>query len=350
MQCVRCGAAIGVPEDLYAETACCAYCGTVRPLPEELRRARTFERQARERSAKAHTEVPDTYAKRQASGMLAWVIVSGVLGIVAAGGAVVWLGGTDTKTNVPELSDSDRRANLAALEAKLVPLRKAACNHTVVAATARTVAASLSLNMHADGNCARLVMASTAPGAALGASLKPPAAAAIRLDGKGTLELEHCPTETGDHALALTGPTSGYAYTVVDCPPEREKFVDDPEKNGSSAVSARMKALRDAGCSRVLLAPERLSGPRSLTSTMEPGRFCAVLVAATGVPGAKLGLRVASPIGEKLADVPPAPIVESVLCAKMAGPHKLELSPTTQHYYTLAGIDCPRKIAEKTKK
>ena len=352
MQCSRCGAAVTVPEDLNVETFRCEYCGTVGPLPEELRRARTLERQTRERNANASAPMPDTTATRQAPGMLAWVIVSGVLGIVAAGGAVVFMTKSQSSLATPAttLSDADRSANLAALEAKLLPLQAQGCKRTVIAPVADTEEAKFSLGMQADGNCARLVMVSTSAGALLGATLKPPVGDAIRREGKGALEVEHCPTESGDHALTLSGPASGYAHAVVDCPPAREKFVDDPEKNGSAAVSARMKSLRDAGCSRVLLAPERVSGPKTLTSTMEPGRFCAVLVAATGVPGAKLGLRAASPIGEKLAEASPAPLIETVLCAKMAGPHKIEVTPTTAHYYTVAGIDCPKKIAEKVGK
>jgi hypothetical protein len=80
---------------------------------------------------------------------------------------------------------------------------------------------------------------------------------------------------------------------------------------------------------------------------MSPGPFCAVVVAATGVPGAKLGLSATSPIGEAVATVPPAPVVESVLCPKTAGPHKIEVAPTTPHYFTVAGVDCPKKVAAK---
>ena len=193
-----------------------------------------------------------------------------------------------------------------------------------------------------SGNCDST---STTPGAALAVTWTPAAGAAFRKSDTGALELEHCATATGEHAVALTGPTSGYAYSVVDCPPAREKFAGDPEKNGNAAVSARLKTLTDSGCKRVLLAPERVSGSRTITATMQPGPFCAVVVAATGVPGAKLGLSAASPIGEALAKVPPAPVVESVICPKTAGPHKVAVTPTTAHYFTIAGVDCPKKVA-----
>jgi hypothetical protein len=276
---------------------------------------------------------------------------AGLLGILAVGGGVLALvfagvGAQGTSTPVT-LSDADRKANLAALEAKILPLKAVGCTRGVVTPVANTNATTVTLNMHADGNCARLVMASISPGALLEVSAKPPVGAAIPGRSKGALELELCPTETGDHVLSLSGPATGYAHAVVDCPPAREKFANDPEKNGSATVSARLKALTAAGCSKVLLAPDRFSGPQSLTSSMDVGRFCAVLVAATGVDGARLGLHVASPIGETLADAKPAPVVESVLCAKMAGPHKIELKPTTLYYFTLAGIDCPRKVAER---
>jgi hypothetical protein len=190
-------------------------------------------------------------------------------------------------------------------------------------------------------------MASTTPGAALEAKWTPPAGEAFQSRDTGALELEQCPTVTGSNGIALTGPVSGYAYSVIDCPPAREKFAADPEKNGNAAVSRRMKTLTGLGCSRVLMAPEKHSSSTTLTAKLSPGPLCVVVVAATGVPGAKVGLSAASPIGESVATVPPAPVVESVLCAKSAGPHKIEVTGTTANYFTVAGIECPKKVAGK---
>jgi hypothetical protein len=355
----RCGASVTVPADLYVETTRCAYCGTVTPLPDELAQARAVERRVREEKARAEAEAHAraqagsalSNAAKQATSMVGWIVAMGALGILAVAGAIVFLVSREVETArasaVRRLSDVDRQANLAALEAKLRPLREGGCKRVVVNPEAGSVAANLSLRMHADGNCAKLVMASTAPGAALEVKWTPAGDVGFQKSDKGALELEHCPTITGEHKLALTGPVSGYAYSVVDCPPAREKFAADPEKNGNAAVSARLKALTAAGCSRVLMAPEKHSGSRTVTATMSPGPFCAVVVAATGVPGAKLGLSATSPIGEAVATVPPAPVVESVLCPKTAGPHKIEVAPTTPHYFTVAGVDCPKKVAAK---
>jgi hypothetical protein len=359
MHCPRCGASVTVPDDLYVETTRCEYCGHVSPLPEELARARAVERRVREDKARAEADAlaraqagsPFTNAAKQATSMVGWIVAMGALGTLAVAGAIVYSVVQEKElaraSTVRTLSEADRQANLAALEAKLGPSRDGGCKRVVVNPDARSVAANLSLKMHADGNCARLVMASTTPGAALGVKWTPAAGEAFQKSDTGALELEHCATATGEHAVALTGPTSGYAYSVVDCPPAREKFATDPEKNGTAAVSARLKALTAAGCSRVLMAPEKHSGSRTVTATMRPGFFCAVVVAATGVPGAKLGLSAASPIGETLVTVPPAPVVESVLCPKTAGPHKIEVTPTTAHYFTVAGVDCPKKVAAK---
>lgn len=352
MHCPRCGASVTVPDDLYVETTRCAYCGTVTPLPDELAQARQTERLVREQKAKAraHAEQQSsfTHAAKRATSMVGWIVAMAALGTLVVACITVYFVMRQSEparaSVVQTLSDADRRASLAALEAKLGPLRDGGCKRVVVNPEAQSVAATLSLRMNADGNCAKLVMASSAPGA-LGVTWTPPAGTAEKKSDASALELEHCPTVSGEHALALTGPTSGYAYSVVDCPPAREKFATDPEKNGSATVSARLKTLTSAGCSRVLLAPEKRSGSSTLTATMRPGPFCAVVVAATGVPGAKLALSAASPIGETLATVPPAPVVESIMCPKTAGPHKIEVTPTTPHYFTIAGVDCPKKVA-----
>jgi hypothetical protein len=201
--------------------------------------------------------------------------------------------------------------------------------------------------MTRDGNCARIVMASSASDMTLEATLRPPSGAPASKRGAGALDLLHCPDVTGEHAVALTGPSSGYAHAVLDCPPARERYREDPEHNGGAFVSARLEELQAKGCARILLAPERISGPRSLTSQIERGPFCAVIVAATGVDGAQLGVNVRSPLGEKLLGPAAAAEIERVLCATTAGPHKIEIQPTTAHYYTVAGVDCAKAVATK---
>jgi hypothetical protein len=362
MHCPRCGASVTVPSDLYVETTRCAYCGTVTPLPDELAQARALERRMRENKARADAEAHAraqasssfTNAKNQATSSVGWIIAITLLGILGAGAAIGFAALKKTESAqasaVRIVSEAERQANLAALEKKLAPLRAGGCNRVVVNPATQNIAANLSLKMHAEGNCTKLVMASAAPGAALEVTWTPPAGRPFGRSATGALELEHCPTVTGSFKLALTGPTSGYAYAVVDCPPAREKFADDPEKNGNAAVSRRLKTLTAAGCSRVLMAPEKHSGSNILTATIRPGPLCTVVVGATGVAGAKLGLHASSPIGETIDTVAPAQEIESVICPKTAGPHKIEVTPTTKHYWTVAGVLCPKSVAGKLKK
>jgi hypothetical protein len=197
--------------------------------------------------------------------------------------------------------------------------------------------------MNAGGNCLQTVAAAET---ALTARITSPSGKVTEEKGQGVLQFEHCPAETGEHQFDLmAAPSEVVAYAMVDCPPAFEKHKDDPRKNGLSKAQVRLSALEKAGCKRVIMPPKPVTGDRSLTATMEPGRLCTVLVAAAGAKENRLSVKMTSPMGEVVGDPPPSNDLELAYCAKVAGDHAVSVKPTNLDYYTLAAMDCPRKVA-----
>jgi hypothetical protein len=135
------------------------------------------------------------------------------------------------------------------------------------------------------------------------------------------------------------------AHALLQCPSPFEKHKDDPAKNGLVKARKRLSALEKSGCKRVIMPPQPVTGNRSLTATMEPGRFCTVLVASAGAAENLLEVKMTSPMGEVVGSPRPAHDLTLAYCAQVAGDHAVSVAPASHDYYTLAAMDCPRKVA-----
>jgi hypothetical protein len=274
-----------------------------------------------------------------------FVVVTGI--VLFSVGGTLWQESEDREKRAVEqaVRQEEASARLAELTPLLDQLKARGCTHEVEAPHAVVGPDKSTLKMSTGGRCLEVVVAAAGT---VAASIVGPSGKATKFDGQGTVVFEHCPAETGEHVFDLgAGAEAVFAYAMVDCPPAFEKHKDDPEKNGLTKAQARLAVLEKEGCKRVIMAPQSVTGDRSLTAKMEPGPFCTVLVAAAGSSDNPLSAKMRSPMGEAVATPPASSEIELAYCATIAGDHAISVAPKVLDYYTLAAMDCPRKVALK---
>lgn len=334
-----------------AVLASCAHCHFTLHLSAEWVEARQRQQSAIDRRYhEAEQRAAEARAKRKVQ--LLWVL--GVIGsFVFIGGLVaviigvqLWKDHQREEQRVAKAAADERLSSqlLAEVAPLLAGLRERGCAREVSPAAVSNAPVSDQLTMRGGGNCWHAVV--TAP-ARIDARLVSPSGQVVAKEGQGTLDVEHCPKESGVHSFsASTEPPGMLAYAMVDCPPAFEKHKDDPEKNGLSRAQARLKSLTQAGCRRIILPPRSVTGPQTLTSSMHTGAFCSVLVASAGSDANILEATLTSPLGE-LAASKRSSDMELAHCAKITGDHPVSVTPSNGDYFTLAGVECPRAVARQ---
>jgi ribosomal protein L40E len=355
--CNRCGASLPFPAELDAVVVVCRYCHATTPLAAEHVRLRQEQQRAiDERKARAAMLDDERKSKRQERTV--WVLgFAGIFAIVA--GSVAWSLWTGTSgssssgvtTTVVPVEDPE---SLARLTPVVQELAAQGCRHVVEAPNSAQGRVESTVQMSAGGSCLRVLAATASADVRLSATMRTPTRTehdAVREPGADgpaeILDLEHCPTETGEHVLTFeTTPEASFAHALVDCEPQREKYRDDPSRNGWQRVQGELASLRSAGCDEVLLTPETVSGEQQLTAELN-GTRCTVLVAA-GDADDPITVELRTPFGERVQAPDAATLVRLVYCAPTKGPHKIEVKPTTDGYFTIAGLACPKSLgAEK---
>jgi len=251
----------------------------------------------------------------------------------------------DEEQSAKAAADERVRASLVSqLEPVLSRLREQGCTREVSPVDTVRQQASTELSMSAGGNCWHAVVAAQAR---IDVRLVAPSGKVVEKQGEGSVDFEHCPTETGKHRFsATTEPGGMLASAMADCAPAFEKHRDDPAKNGLTRAQVRLKSLSDAGCRRVILPPRAVTGEQTLTATMHTGPFCSVLVVSAGSDDTILETTLKSPMGELVASKRSSDM-ELAACAKVTGDHAVTVTPTNGDYFTLAGMECPRAVARK---
>jgi hypothetical protein len=349
--CSRCGASLALPAEPDAVVVVCGYCHATTPLTTEHVRLRQEQQQAiDERKARAAMLDDERASKRWERRL--WAL--GFAGIFAiAIGSVALSIGLDTSSapsseDAPTATLVDDPQSLARLAPRTQELAAQGCRHVVQAPLSVQGRLEHTVQMSEGGSCLRVLAATATAGVRLLATMRTPTRAEHDAVGEPgadgvaeILELEHCPTETGEHVLTFTAdPDASFAYALVDCAPQREKHRDDPSHNGEQRVRAELAKLRDAGCYEVLLPPQTVWGGQLLTAELD-GTGCTVLVAASDSDN-PVTVSLRTPFGEQAQALDPATLVRLVYCAKTKGPHPIEVKPTTDGYFTMAGLECPK--------
>ena len=349
--CPKCGAHVPPPAHPDAVVARCAHCEFTVQLSAEWVEARQRQQAAiDQRHHEANERVAEARAKRNER--LVWVL--GMLGLFVfiAGLVAVTLGSEmwkehrrDEERAAQRALDEQRSADLLGQVAPMLGrLREKGCAREVSPAAIARGPVSEQLTMWGGGNCWHAVVAASTN---IDAKLVTPSGRVVAARGQRTLELEHCPTETGAHTFSATiDPRDLLGYAMVDCPPAFEKHRDDPAKNGLARAQERLKALTLAGCRRVIMPPKPVTGPQTLTASMHTGAFCSVLVMSAGSDENILEMTLKSPMGQTVA-TRKASDMELAHCAEVTGDHAVTVTPTNGDYFTLAGMECPRAVARK---
>ncbi|MBI4952317.1 MAG: hypothetical protein HY908_09805 [Myxococcales bacterium] len=364
-RCGHCGAELLLPADPSALAAPCGYCQHSTQLPLELVRFRQQQAQTlRQHQAQEQAQAFEHKARKVAGGVWLFMWIGIPLVVVGSVGFILWrtLGSIPSIPSTPSRPAAQVEGEQPAERAKAPPdpklaervapavaaLAQQGCKEVVRAPEVVRGRVETLATMHEGGNCLHVVAAGAA-GVRVSASVVPPTSKATRGDQQGdALDLEHCPREDGPHKVEL-GAADGadFAFALVDCPPARERYRDDPAKNGLGLVQARMRELAAGGCGRVLLPPKTAFGAGGLTATLAPGPQCLVILAATGLPANTLTVELKTPFGDRVPAPAVATQVRLVFCPKDAGPHPITIKPATSDYYAMASMECPRGVAEK---
>ncbi len=126
---------------------------------------------------------------------------------------------------------------------------------------------------------------------------------------------------------------------VTPPPPAR-----DPAALAETArvrLAAKMRERVQAGCRRVIMPPEVVTGPKSMTATLVVGRQCIDILAVAGAPETSLAVTMTNPFGEPIPGPTPGTEPELRHCATVAGPHPVRVAPSTNDPWAVAAIECP---------
>ncbi len=348
LTCPNCGALVPLPTDPDATFATCQHCQFNLPMTAEWVEMRQRQQAAiDDRRHQAAQRAAELKSEKHSSRV--WVLSIASM-FVLIGGIVameIWSSAgssADAQQRVSQLQ-AQSSARLQALQPLLQKARQQGCSHEVEAPDAVIGAVRMTLNMRAGGNCVHSLMTAAGP---ISAKITSPSGKAKPATAQGSLDMEYCATESGDHVFEVQNPPdSVLGLALVDCPPAFEKHKDDPKKNGLARVQKQLAALKNEGCGRIIMPPRSVTGKQSLTAKMHTGAFCTVLVAAAGADDNPLSVTLTSPMGEVVKDSQGQAEVEVAHCAGITGDHAIVVQPKTLDYFTVAGMECPKRIARK---
>lgn len=140
--------------------------------------------------------------------------------------------------------------------------------------------------------------------------------------------------------LRPSGP-SGPPVVIAVTPPPPPRDPALLAEAARTRLGAQMRERVAAGCRRVIMPPEVVTGPKSMTATMVMNRQCVVLLAVAGGPETSLTATMSNPFGEPIPAPTPGPELELRHCPTVAGPHPIRVTPSTNDPYAVAAIECP---------
>jgi len=119
----------------------------------------------------------------------------------------------------------------------------------------------------------------------------------------------------------------------------------DPAMTGMAQVQGLLPLYRASGCKHVVTNPTVNDKQAQWTMKMRRGGQCINLIAATGAAEGRLSLEMTTPHGPVPAP-PPGTLVHLVHCPRVAGEHRVVVTPSTKDFYTFTAFDCPRPLLE----
>jgi hypothetical protein len=342
--CQRCGAAIGLPDDLAAVSATCSYCGYTSMLPQELvraRHARAAELRAQHEAAERARHLQERGAREARAEQRAWIgvalpIAGTVLIGIAIAGFSVWQAMKPKKPPGP--------AGEPEIATRMKELDALGCKHVVLQPKTQTQATGMTLTMP-KGNCVKVLARSGSKDNPLTLVLKTPLGASVAPPAGTSLEVDHCAEQEGAHTVNVEPKTDDpFTTAAIECPLAVVKFKGKApaDADGHQHVSARLKTLDKAGCGRVFSAPKQAHRFSESTWTIA-GSACYVVLAANGVEDT-LRMKVTPPLGEDVAVPKPGAHLELRYCVERKGEYKVRIDAGTQEPFTVATIECPESV------
>jgi hypothetical protein len=150
--------------------------------------------------------------------------------------------------------------------------------------------------------------------------------------------------------LAATGSatttTTMTTFTPPKPAPTPNPNASDAKSHGQTRTTELMKQLYDKGCKNVIMPPERARGDTKLdTKLVANNATCVRVLVVTGSADNKLTLTMKTPFGEELKTPPASGEVDFTYCPKQSGPHPTHITATTEEFYMVAAVECPKSLA-----
>lgn len=145
----------------------------------------------------------------------------------------------------------------------------------------------------------------------------------------------------GPTTIPVAAPPTAPPVVIAVTPPPPARDPAALAETARARLAVKMRERVQAGCRRVIMPPEVLTGPKSMTATLVVGRQCIDILAVAGAPETSLAVTMTNPFGEPIPA--PAPGTEPELrhCATVAGPHPVRVAPSTNDPWAVAAIECP---------
>lgn len=156
--------------------------------------------------------------------------------------------------------------------------------------------------------------------------------------------------DVSEPTATVEAPATHVEAPRVETPPvdpEPELPEETEVNNGLADVRARMNALHEAGCDRVLLPPTRRVSDTGMTAKFDPSTHCAIMIAATGMPETTVHLAATDAHGEPIDTPAAASAFEWRFCPTLAGDHRLVIEHHGPGPYHAAAYDCPKRSFAK---
>lgn len=143
--------------------------------------------------------------------------------------------------------------------------------------------------------------------------------------------------------LATVGGVAALIYASRDTRPR------DTVSSGNDQVAQWLVSLKARGCDHMVSPPSTEEGIVNMTMKLKRKGNCLTVMAATGVAQNALTLSMRTPFGQQVPASQPGTFVHLTHCADADGAYPVSVTPSTDHFYTFAAIDCPRSLYEAPK-
>jgi hypothetical protein len=343
--CARCGAPLDLPSDFAIWLVRCQYCGFEHELPDRPARQAYAEARRREaaQAAQAQTQAAAAeIARKRATGqrrvLIVFLLLGGALALAGIIAVVVFAASQSTASTASTQSLVPPPA-LAALASKAAV---AGCPKVLDGPNAQNTEYRGTFTI-VKRECMRFLAVSATPAALTLQVTDAAGAVTTRSAPSGTLDETFCAKENAEHVVKISGAPQFWVQALT-CP---RTFASDAETTGMARVGERLKQLMAHGCYEISFAAATFSDDRKLTTTLDAGT-CFDVLAATGLPDNLIQSKVTTPFGENIAPLPePGTDLEIPYCAKTAGPHVIELSPSIDGPFSIAVAICARGALPK---